>query len=193
MGSLFNSTMNTRAILPDSLKYIRSDVPHNITLQETEWLIANNITTIVDLREENERARKRCPLIDNKAFRCLCMPVTGGNTIPESTDAVSKSYIAMADSNMDKIIETIMSADTNVMYFCNAGKDRTGVVSAIILHKLGASREYIVEDYMKSAENLKEMLDAYSKEFPDVRDIITPNKRYMEEFLDIVCDFAYTN
>ena len=90
----------------------------------------------------------------------------------------------MTDSNMDKIIETILSAETNVMYFCNAGKDRTGAVSAILLHKLGYDREYIINDYMQSAENLREMLEAFSVQRPEVRDIITPDRRYIEEFLD---------
>lgn len=175
--------MNTRAILPDSLKYIRSDVPHKITAAEIQWLIENNITTIIDLREESERLQKKCPLIDNSSFNYICLPVTGGNTIPETVEVVSKSYIQMADSNMDKIIETILDTETNIMYFCNAGKDRTGVVSAILLCKLGYDREYIISDYIQSAENLHEMLEDFSSQRPEIRDIITPNRRYMEEFL----------
>lgn len=53
MNSLLNTTMNTRAILTDNLKIIRSDVPHKITETEIGWLTENNITTIIDLREEN--------------------------------------------------------------------------------------------------------------------------------------------
>lgn len=184
MNSLLNSTQNTRAILPDSLKYVRSDVPYKITEAEIEWLVENNITTIIDLREEKEQQQKRCPLTDNSNFTYLCMPVTGGNAIPATTDDVSKSYIGMADDNMDRIIETILSAKTNVMYFCNAGKDRTGVVSAILLHKLGYDRVYIINDYLQSAENLREMLEAFSAQHPEIKEIITPNRRYMNEFLD---------
>ncbi len=184
MNSLLNSTMNTRALLQNSLKYIRSDVPHKITNTEIQWLIDNKITTIIDLREEVEQQQKKCPLIDNSNFTYLRIPVTGGNAIPATPDDVSKSYIRMVDDNMDKIIETILSAETNVMYFCNAGKDRTGIVSAILLHKLGYDREYIINDYLKSAENLSEMLEAFSAQHPEVRDIITPDRRYIEEFLD---------
>lgn len=185
MGSLLESTLNTRAILNDSLRFIRSDVPDCITDKEIEWLIGQNIVTVVDLREENERNRKKCALIDNSSFKYLCMPVTGGCAVPESEDEVSKSYIAMADSNINDIVETIMNSETNVLYFCNAGKDRTGVVSAIILHRMGMSREYIVNDYMKSAENLKDLLIEFAEKFPDIKkEIITPQARYMEEFLD---------
>lgn len=73
----------------------------------------------------------------------------------------------MLDQQMAKIIDTIMSASSNVLYFCTAGKDRTGVVSAVLLRKLGYSDEIIIEDYMKSKENLADMLTAYAKEHPE--------------------------
>ena len=45
----------------------------------------------------------------------------------------------MLDEKMEKIIHTIMNAKSNVLFFCGAGKDRTGVVSAIIWKKLALS------------------------------------------------------
>lgn len=185
MGSMLKSTQNTRAILAESLRFVRSDVPDKITEQEVQWLIQNNIVTVIDLREESERAHRKCPLIDDPVFQYYCMPVTGGNAIPESVDEVSNSYIKMVDAQMDKIINTILTAETNVLYFCNAGKDRTGVVSAILLDKMGMGEDYIIADYMESEANLKNMLEAYAKQFPDVDiDVITPHERYMREFLE---------
>lgn len=179
--SMLKSTLNTRTILPDSLRYIRSDVPVKITVQETEWLVSGNITTIVDLRTEDEREKKKCPLAEDNRFRYLCMPVTGGNVVPKSADDVSKSYIAMVDSQMKAIITAICEAGTNVLYFCNAGKDRTGVVSAILLAQAGMNEEYIVGDYMKSKENLLPMLEEFAKQCPqiDIR-VITPHERVFE-------------
>lgn len=185
MGSILKSTKNTRAILPDSFRFVRSDVPDHITEPEIQWLIKHNIVTVIDLREEDERNIKRCSLIDNTSFQYHCMPVTGGNIIPETVDEVSKSYIRMVDSQMNKIINTIMNANTNVLFFCNAGKDRTGVVAAILLYKMGMSRDFIIDDYMESEKNLKEMLEMYTKQFPEVnKDIITPHVRYIDEFLE---------
>lgn len=182
---MLKSTLNTRAILPNSLRYVRSDVPDKLTEQETEWLIRENIITIVDLREDEERARRKCPLAEDKRFRYHCMPVTGGNVVPESVDDVSNSYINMVDEQMRAIMAVIQEAETNVLYFCNAGKDRTGVVSASLLLAEGMDEEYIVEDYMKSKKNLKPMLEVYASQNPD-RDInvITPHERYMREFLE---------
>jgi len=184
MNLIFKSTLNTRPILADSLKYIRSDVPTDISEDEKQWLVENNITTIVDLRTEEERKRKECPLLKDTRFTYHCMPVTSGGAIPKSVDDVSKSYINMVDKQLKETVDFIINVHTNVLYFCNAGKDRTGVVSAILLWKAGKSLEYIVEDYMKSKINLKDMLEAYAKENPDIDiNIITPHEKYIREFL----------
>ena len=67
---------------------------------------------------------------------------------------------------------------------CAAGKDRTGVVSAILLYKLGMSREYIIADFMKTASNPEAYLAQFAGEHPGIRlDVITPHERYMEELL----------
>lgn len=184
MSSLLGSTRNTRAILPDNLRFIRSDVPSQITQEEIEWLVKNQITTIVDLRTDEERLQKECPLIHNPRFQYYCMPVTGGNVVPQTTDDVSESYIHMVDAQMDQIIDVIWNAPSNVLYFCNAGKDRTGVVSAILLKKMGLDMDFIVADYMESKHNLEEMLVSYAKENTDVDiEIIIPHERYIREFL----------
>lgn len=181
---LFRSTQNTRAILPDSLRFIRSDVPAKMTAKELQWLRENDILTVVDLREASERLQKPCPLAGESGFEYMNMPVTGGNAIPAAPEDVPLSYIRMVDERMDAIIDTMLRAESNVLYFCNAGKDRTGVVSAILLHTLGFSDEYIIADYLKSADNLKSMLQAFADSNPGIDiEVITPRAAYMEQFL----------
>ena len=90
----------------------------------------------------------------------------------------------MVDGVMERIVDTIMNADTNVIYFCNAGKDRTGVVSAIILSKLGYKNPYIVADYLLSGENLKRELLLYARKSQIDINVIMPKAEYMEKFLE---------
>ena len=184
MSSLLKSTRNTRKLLPDSLKYLRSDVPAALSEEEILWLLENNIRCIIDLRSHEEQAKKPCPLRERKDFVYHSLPVSGGNTIPAHPDLVSVSYLAMADTQMEHILSVIESANCGVLYFCNAGKDRTGVVSALLLRRLGYDDEVIVEDYLQSAENLKEMLETFASGNPSVDlQVITPQRRYMEAFL----------
>jgi len=184
MERLFERTRSTRPILENSLRFIRSDVPAQVSAAERERLIAYDITTIVDLRTAAERAETPCPLADDARFTYLCCPVIVGNAVPEAADDVSRLYIAMVDGALRRTIDTIWNAKTNVLYFCAAGKDRTGVVSAILLYKSGMSREYIVADFMKTASTLEAYLAQFASEHPGIRlDVITPHERYMEEFL----------
>ena len=182
---IFKSTKNTRSIIKDSLKYIRSDVPTKVSEAEKEWLLNNNVNVIVDLRTNAEQVKKHCPLIDDDRFTYYSLAVRGGDIVPKSTNNVSKSYINMVDEQFNEMIEFLLNTPSNVLYFCNAGKDRTGVVSAVLLHKLGYSKEYIVNDYLESKTNLSEFLQSYAAQNPDVDiNVITPNKQYIEDFLN---------
>lgn len=185
MGSLLQSTLNTRALPAGNLRYIRSDYPGELTEAEVQWLLQNDITTIVDLREEKEYRVKPCSLEDREGFLYYHLPVTGGGDTPESPDAVARTYLAMLDDQMDKIIHTIMNAKSNVLYFCGAGKDRTGVVSAIILKRLGYSDQIIIDDYMETKDNLMGFLNSYVAEHPEV-DINTtvPNEENIKRVLE---------
>ena len=185
MSSLLNSTLNTRALPTGDLRYIRSDFPGSLSDEEVQWLVDNNITTIVDLREEKEYKVKPCRLEMENGFTYYHLPVTGGGDTPSSPEAVAETYIGMLDEQMDKIFSTIKNAKTNVMYFCGAGKDRTGVVSAVILKRLGYSDQVIVDDYMETMENLRDFLTAYVKEHPEVDiNIIIPNAENIKKVLE---------
>ena len=187
MSSLLQSTRNTRVLPTGTNRYFRSDFPENLTDTEVQWLLDNNITTIVDLRSDEEVAAKPCFLKEREGFRYFSLPVTGGGGTPKSFEHLYTVYRQMLDEQMEKVIDTIMNAKSNVMYFCTAGKDRTGVVSAVILKRLGFSDEVIIDDYMKSKENLMDMLTAYVKVHPEVDiEIIIPHRENMEKLLELL-------
>lgn len=185
MPSLFQSTLNTRLLPTGDMRFIRSDCPEKLTDEEAEWLLQNQVTTIVDLREKKEYERKPCRLETEDGFTYYHMPVTGGGDIPKSPGDVASVYLGMLDKQMDEIIQTIMGAKSNVLFFCGAGKDRTGVVSAIILKKLGFDDQTIIDDYMKTKENLHEFLTAYVKEHPQVdMNTVIPNENNIKKVLE---------
>ena len=184
MSSLLQSTKNTRVLPTGTNRYFRSDFPENLTDEEIRWLLDNNITTIVDLRSDEEIAKKPCSLKEIEEFRYFHLPVTGGGDTPKSLEHLHIVYQQMIDDKMKNIIDIIMNAESKVMYFCTAGKDRTGVVSALILKRLGFSDEIIIDDYMKSKDNLMGMLTAYVNTHPEVDiEIIIPHRDNMEQLL----------
>ena len=74
-----------------------------------------------------------------------------------------------------------------VVFHCTAGKDRTGVVSAILLKKLGFDNQTIIDDYMETKENLLDFLTNYVKEHPQVDiNTIMPNENTIRTVLDTI-------
>lgn len=184
MTSLLNSTMNTRYLPGSKEKFIRSDAPVNLKEEEIRWLEDRNICTLVDLRSVEEAQRKPCPLQSRAGFVYHHLPVTGGGDTPKSREHLHQVYAGMVDGQMERILDTIWQADSNVMFFCTAGKDRTGVVSALLMKRLGCSEREIVADYMVSKENLMAMLIAYAKEHVEVDlDIIVPREDNIQRVL----------
>ena len=185
MPSLFQSTLNTRLLPTGTLRFIRSDCPQKLTEEEIEWLRQNHVTTIVDLREKQEYEQTPCCLETEDGFTVYHLPVTGGGDTPKSPDEVASVYLGMLDNQMHNIIQTILGAKSNVLYFCGAGKDRTGVVSAILLKKLGFDDQTILDDYMKSKENLLDFLINYVNQHPQVDiNTIIPNENTIRTVLE---------
>lgn len=184
MQSLLPSTRNTRWLPIGTERFLRSDVPKSLTQDEIDWLLEHQVTTLVDLRSDEEISINPCCLIHHPSFHYIHLPVTGGGDTPRSRAHLHQVYRQMVDDQMEKILSTILSAKENVMYFCTAGKDRTGAVSALLMKKLGFADEDIITDYMLSGETLKEMLHAYAAAHPEVDlDIIMPKRENMENLL----------
>ena len=177
--------MNTRPLISGSVKYIRSDVPTRVSEGEREALLSAGITTVIDLRTEAEREKKPCPLATDGAFVYHAISLTNGDKIPGSVGEVSASYIGMVDDNFRRAMDILLNCEGGALYFCSAGKDRTGVVSAALLCRLGYPIEYIVSDYLESAVALLPFVAAFLKERPDVDiEVITPRASYITEFID---------
>ena len=72
------------------------------------------------------------------------------------------------------------------MYNCAAGKDRTGVVTAIILMLCDVKEEDIVYDYMLTKEYNKERFKMAAIHHPDLDiNIIIPRESYIRDFMGL--------
>ncbi len=104
--------------------------------------------------------------------------------MPKTLTQLADLYRQMADERMERVLETILGAESGVLYFCAAGKDRTGVVSALLLKRLGFDDKLILEDYMASKENLMDLVPACLRMHPDAEaEVFIPQWELMEQFL----------
>lgn len=194
---LLSSTLNTRDLggyPTNSGKattykvFLRSDVPIQVLDNDIELLLSNNITTIVDLRNDDEVECKPCGFKNNKNFEYYHCKIHGDGRLPISVEAVSDSYFEMIDEQKTvlNIMRVFAKAKGGVLYHCTAGKDRTGVISALLLLLAGVCKRDILADYQVSQAYLSSMLEQFCKSNKDVDiNIITPKIEYMEKFLDM--------
>ncbi len=146
----------------------RSDALHHLTPRDAERVSGElGIRHVLDLRSTGElQAEGRGRLAEEPAhFHHL--PLFDGGVSEEqrrSADDLSLAdrYFMMAEFAKEPIaavLATVASADGPAVYHCAAGKDRTGVVSAVLLGLLGVRDEIIVADYAASQEKLDAIVD----------------------------------
>lgn len=193
--SILESTMNTRELgmyriqgtknYTLSNRIYRSDRCESLSASDKKLLLDRDITTIIDLRSEQEAETKPSAFSSDSDFIVFHYPIVEGMLPPNSLEAVPVSYMEIAHADCVKeVFKTIVDANGGVLFHCTAGKDRTGVVSAILLALVGVSDEDIVYDYAISREFNKQRLEAYLKEHPEIdKDIVLANEKSMYGFL----------
>lgn len=145
----------------------RSDALHHLTERDVEILREElRIGHVVDLRSSAEIASEGQGLLASGPARLHHLPLYDGPTSEGRERAESLSladrYFMMADfarKPIVRVLEALATADAPTVYHCAAGKDRTGVISAVLLGLLDVPDEVIVADYAASQEQLDAIVD----------------------------------
>ncbi len=69
------------------------------------------------------------------------------------------------------------------VFHCSAGKDRTGVLAAIVLGSLGVPDDVIVDDYSLSAIGTARLMQSLREEYPDAVDEV---EKYATAILSVI-------
>ena len=192
--SLISTTQNTRDLggymtkegtLTKEESILRSDIQNFPSEEDFEYLRTRAITTIIDMREKKVADRKPSSFAGREDFMYFNFQINEWRDVPKSMEEVPKRYMSIASSKaMTDVFKCIANAKAGVMFNCTAGKDRTGVVAAILLCHAGVSDRDIIENYVLTKEYGKQRLELVHKNFPELdMSIIIPCEMFMEEFL----------
>ncbi|EPE35422.1 (Phosphotyrosine protein) phosphatases II [Glarea lozoyensis ATCC 20868] len=119
-----------------------------------------NISTIFDLRSPSEVASSPDPAIEGVEIIVVSEPTTNeGREIRvedfirnDGVDAWVAIYLDIMRNTHAVAFRTffahLLTCKGNILFHCTAGKDRTGVLSALIFMLVDATREEISLDYM---------------------------------------------
>lgn len=161
----------------------RSDALSALTTAGEVTLAATPIGVIVDFRTPEERQAAPDRLPTSRSFRSVDLSILAGATADMAKKFLtqgpspSPEAIAQAMANMPTLAEMYVailqtggtafvevarliaaSSDdqpTAVLVHCTAGKDRTGIATALMLEAAGAERGAVIDDYAASQKNLE--------------------------------------
>jgi protein-tyrosine phosphatase len=143
----------------------RSDRLSDLSDADHRQLERREITTVIDLRRPAEVAeypsRLWSSVVDHHQIpigghsddaRTFLQRVLDGELDAMSNDDVGENYVELLDTHGHQFGQAVeaMLAPGASLFHCSAGKDRTGLLSMLVLSSVGVSDEDIVEDYTLS-------------------------------------------
>lgn len=123
------------------------------------FLTNNQVRTIIDLRAEREIAQNPYPQRFIRHINYLSVPFDPWQQSPEfrnkhhngtNAEIAYHFFIKECKTSMKKLILSLLEAQTPILIHCHWGKDRTGIVIALIGLLLEVPRKVILADYLVS-------------------------------------------
>lgn len=177
--------------------------------EDMKSLLALGIGTIMDLREDLEVSSRPDQRIEGIAYLQVPASSLGMKEVKhESTDPNHKHF------NKDKMLQIyrelpfgnkayatlfalLRDSEKGILHHCSAGKDRAGVAAALILLMLGVGHHDVMEDYLKSNDNMKDIVatltgssdeETYQRIMEVASDAFFVNADYLNAALDAILE-----
>jgi len=143
---------------------------NGIEPEHHEDLLSRGLTTIIDLRRDDEIASAPNPLANDPRVVYVNIPLFDGlapiDRMAEESGGTfdfAVRYVRALDEcqdNMAQVLRTIANAAPGGVYFhCTAGKDRTGMIAMLLLANAGVPRDVIAEEYGLTARLGASLMD----------------------------------
>jgi len=141
----------------------RSDALHLLTQKDVAHIRDElRVGAIVDLRSTKELDSEGRGPLEQLPIRFHHLPLVDGFDVKaaamQEPIALADRYFRLAEyarGPIARVVQTLAESDAPAVYHCAAGKDRTGIISAVLLGVLGVPDEVIVADYALSAEAIE--------------------------------------
>jgi protein-tyrosine phosphatase len=144
-------------------RLLRSDSPHQLDEAGARALADAGVRTVIDLRTASERADRPNLLASVANMECVVAPIfEDDHEFPPGLTTATDVYcwwLRDLGTGVKAAVSGIADArSAPILVHCHAGKDRTGVVVAIVLLLAGVDTDAIADDYALSGVQLAEML-----------------------------------
>jgi protein-tyrosine phosphatase len=157
----------------------RADGLHRLADDDLEVVRALGIHTVIDLRTHLELAERGTFPVDDHPVAFHHLPVIdvtwdpGEVTDPSAphADFLLEKYLEMLDMGEPALAEAFrvlaVPGALPAVFHCAAGKDRTGLLAALVLSAVGVSDEDVVRDYALTEAAMVRMFAWFEEHNPE--------------------------
>jgi len=156
---------------------VRADSVRQLTEVGWEAVLDYGIRTVIDLRYDDERAADQPVELpvevlhlsffddDREVFEEV---EAAGEAAPDAIASTREVYLIFLERfkrNVAAAMRAVAQApEGGVVVHCHGGKDRTGLITALLLHVAGVDIDQIASDYALSEERLRPRHEAWFAE-----------------------------
>ncbi len=155
-------------------RFIRSDCFMPLAAEDAEKLWDYGVRTVIDLRNQDECDKIPSGLKGYDGVEYVSCPFFPENERPDldisklpAAFTMAALYKDMLDNHPSAIRNFFVSAanapDGKILFHCSAGKDRTGVISALLLTLSGVDDATVIRDYALTEILLEKMFATLKK------------------------------
>jgi protein-tyrosine phosphatase len=155
---------------------LRSDSLHDLNDSGIEALIDAGLVSVVDLRDASELERQPNPFHAHRAVNYSHIPLfahldlkehlVGMGGVDDILLGLYREVLTRRRPALSEALAAIANAEPGtVLFHCTVGKDRTGVLAALVLAAVGVTPAAIVADYALSAARITRIRERMLAEF----------------------------
>ncbi|HVU11812.1 MAG TPA: tyrosine-protein phosphatase [Phototrophicaceae bacterium] len=147
--------------------FVRAGTLDKLTARGQQQLANYGVRTVIDLRDEDEAHDFPDLYVPSTAYHNL--PFFGRELSSEATwqkmwtvvptlHELYYHYFDRCQPQVKAIIATIAASEPGILFHCYAGKDRTGLIAAILLSTAGVPEDIIAQDYEQTSQHIHHLV-----------------------------------
>jgi protein-tyrosine phosphatase len=147
-------------------RFLRADSLHALSVGAQMMLLESGLKTVIDLRSPKELERQPNPFANHEEIKYVNVSLFGSlfeskdaNAMMPSLEGIYVSALEMCQPAIRTVLETMAMSESLTLFHCTAGKDRTGIITALLLANADVPDEKIADDYALTEKLARPMLE----------------------------------
>lgn len=178
-------------------KIFRSDDLSTLTQDDLAYLSSIPLLTVIDFRSSDEikNSQDKKPSSLKEELQLSINPGNLNSMMDLSSSKIDSAMIEMNQllvtepniiAEYRKMFQLLQNPENNVplLYHCTAGKDRTGMASALILFALGMDEKDVMNDYLLSNKYIIPKFASIIQKKPETLSLFSVKKEFLQAGID---------